>query len=84
VLQAFEYVRSGDAEAGLVSGSVVKGDSVRLLPIDDQLHDTIVQALGVVEGSPRRAEAEAFARFVLGEAGRGVLERSGFHLPGKP
>jgi molybdate transport system substrate-binding protein len=84
VRQAIAYVESGDAEVGLVGRSVADVPGVRVVDVDRSLYDPIVQALGIVARTAHHREAEAFVRFVLGDAGREVLRSHGFQLPAKP
>lgn len=81
VRQALMYAQKGDAEAALVGRAIAGVPEVRAIEIDPDLHEPIVQAMGVVADSPRRAEAEAFAAFVLGPEGQAVLKEFGFRTP---
>ncbi len=78
VRQALLYAQRGDAEAALVGRAIANIPEVRTFEIDPGLYDPIVQALGVVADSSRRADAEAFVTFVLGEEGQGILKEFGF------
>lgn len=79
VLQAFQFVRTGNAEAGLVALSNALGsEGVRVISIDPELHEVIQQVLGVVAGSTLEVEARSFARFLQGAAAQGILLRNGF------
>jgi molybdate transport system substrate-binding protein len=84
VRQALQYVQTGNAESGLVGLSTAAGGEVRLVDVDRSLYDPIVQALGVVSASPRKAEAEDFAAFVLGPKGQALLKSHGFRAPEGP
>lgn len=83
VRQALQYVQTGDAEAGIVALSVADVAEIEWTPIDEALHAPLEQALGVVAGSPRAGAARAFAAFVNGPAGRPIMQRYGFLLPGE-
>jgi molybdate transport system substrate-binding protein len=78
VRQALLYAQKGDAEAALVGRAIANVPEVRSIEIDPALCDPIVQALGIVADSPRRADAEAFTTFVLGEEGQAILKEFGF------
>lgn len=78
VRQAFEYVRSGDAEVGLVGRSVAGAKGVRVISLAPDAYAPIIQGMGVVAASKRPADAEAFARFVLGDVGQAILRDFGF------
>jgi molybdate transport system substrate-binding protein len=76
--QALLYAQKGDAEAALVGRAIASVPGVQVVEVDPQLYDPIVQALGIVAASSRTADAEQFARFVLGEDGQRILRESGF------
>ncbi len=78
VRQALQFVQSGNAEAGLVGRSIAKVKGVRVLEIDPDLYDPIVQGLGIVARSAHPGEARAFADFLLGERGQEILAAGGF------
>lgn len=78
VRQALLYAQKGDAEAALVGRAIAGVPEVRTVEIDPALHDPIVQAMGIVADSPRRADAEAFVAFVMGEDGQAILKEFGF------
>ena len=65
VRQALLYVQDGNAEAGLVGRAIARVEGVRIVEINADLYDPIIQALGIVAASSRSAEAESFAEFVL-------------------
>ncbi len=76
--QALLYAQKGDAEAALVGRAITKVPEVRVVDVDPQLYDPIIQALGVVSASARHADADRFARFVLGQDGQMILRDAGF------
>ncbi len=78
VRQALLYAQKGDAEAALVGRAIASVPEVRPVEVDPALYDPIVQALGIVAATRRTADAEAFARFVLGEEGQAILKEFGF------
>ncbi|MFI5459939.1 MAG: molybdate ABC transporter substrate-binding protein [Isosphaerales bacterium] len=78
VRQALMYAQEGNAEAALVGRAIANVPEIRSVEVDPQLYDPIIQALGVVTASARSADAEQFARFVLGEEGQGILKEFGF------
>jgi molybdate transport system substrate-binding protein len=81
VRQALQFVETGNAEAGFASHANARTAKVRVVEIDPQHYDPIVQALGVITRSKRAEDAEAFARFVLGDEGRKGLSEFGFKPP---
>jgi molybdate transport system substrate-binding protein len=81
---ATEYVRSGNAEAGLVALSlVIHEPAVTYVTLDDSLHQPIRQALAVVRGTKNEDLARRFVAFIRGPEGRAVLEEYGFAVPGE-
>jgi molybdate transport system substrate-binding protein len=78
VRQALLYAQTGDAEAALVGRAIASVPEIRPVEVDPALYDPIVQALGIVAATRRLADAEAFARFVLGEEGQAILKDFGF------
>lgn len=81
VRQALQFVRTGNAEVGLVGLAIADVPEIRAIPIDGSLHEPIDQALGVIARRGHAEAAESFARFLIGEAGQGILKRYGFHPP---
>ncbi len=73
VRQALIYAQKGDAEAALIGRAIARVPEIRVVEIDPLLYDPIIQALGVVAATNRPADAESFARFVLGDEGQKIL-----------
>lgn len=88
VSQTLQFVQSGNAEIGIVALSLAVAPPIRttgrywLIPA--YLHRPIRQAAGVVAASRHPAQATAFLTFLNGPAGRQVMRRYGFTLPGEP
>jgi len=82
VSAATEYVRSGNAEAGLVALSlVIQEPAVTYVTVDDSLHQPIQQALAVIRGTKKEELARRLVTFIRGPEGRAVLEKYGFVVP---
>ena len=84
VAQAAYFVQSGAADAGLVAQSLAAGPKRRgkSWVVPQSAHDAIRHG-GVVLASARHPEeALKFRDFLTGPAGRGILKRLGFSLPG--
>lgn len=87
VVQALQYVRTGNADAGLValglvlSGDVEGGSALPHRVVDADLHAPILQAAGVVRASPHAARAGDFLAWLTGPDGRAILRRFGFEPP---
>jgi molybdate transport system substrate-binding protein len=85
VLGTFQFVKSGNAEAGIgaLSLAMTMGD-VSYVLIDEALHDPLEQALVVCTGGKNAEGGGRFAAFVNGPEGRSIMRRFGFTLPGEP
>jgi molybdate transport system substrate-binding protein len=82
VIAATEYVRSGNAEAGLVAlALVIHEPALTYETVDESLHQPIRQALAVIRGTHNEALARRFIALVGGPEGRAVLEKYGFVVP---
>lgn len=77
---------AGDADAAIVALSlaIAAGDRGEWVLIDEALHQSLEQSLVVITDDPDRLEAAAaFAALVNAPAGREVMTRYGFVLPGE-
>jgi len=87
ISQTFQFVQTGNADIGIVALSLAIAPTVRptgrywLVP--SYLHRPIRQGAGAVTRSSRQDLARAFLAFVNGPAGRPVMRRYGFTLPGE-
>jgi len=85
VRQAFEFVVSGNAEAGLVSRSLMKSvpaasrTSCRQLPLES--YPPLDQAAVVTRHGAGNRLARSFVEFLSGPEAREILERYGFLRP---
>jgi molybdate transport system substrate-binding protein len=78
VREAFEFARTGNADAAFTARSVVLGSTGRVTAIDPTLYVPIVESLGVTAHAEHPADARAFAAFVRSDAGGAVLTAHGF------
>jgi molybdate transport system substrate-binding protein len=81
-------VETGNAEVGILALSLALAADERgvgtWVPVDPALHEPLQQDLLVTASDPgRAASARAFADLVDSEAGREVMRRYGFLLPGE-
>ncbi len=87
VSMALQLVQTGNADVAIVALSLGLAPSVaaqgRSWLIPAALHDPIRQAAGVVARSRQPDRARAFLAFVNGAAGRPIMVRYGFVLPGE-
>ncbi|HUF76499.1 MAG TPA: molybdate ABC transporter substrate-binding protein, partial [Longimicrobiales bacterium] len=84
IAHTLQFVRTGNADLGIVALSLLRGAPGEPLPhvlLDGALHQPLRQVAGVVTASRRADRARAFLDFVLSPEGRDVLARYGFELP---
>jgi molybdate transport system substrate-binding protein len=82
VQQTLQYAQSGNAEAAIVALSLATVTPGDFVVVDAALHDPIDQALVVCGAGPDR-RGRAFVSYVNSDAGRKVMRRFGFLLPGE-
>ncbi len=78
VSQALQYAESQNADAAIVSWTLIAAKGGTLLPAN---HAPIRQAVGIVTGTKQPALARQFVEFLLGPAGRAVLSAHGLTPP---
>lgn len=84
VSQTFQFVRTGNADAGVVALSLAIGTpGTRYTVIDAALHDPIAQSAGVIARTRQSRAASDFLAFVNGPTGRPIMKKFGFTLPGE-
>jgi len=81
VRQTLELFDSGNADAVLTSGALLKGRDADVLPAE--WHAPIVQKAGVVAASSNRDAAEKFLDFLVSPAGQDIFAQFGFGSPPK-
>ncbi len=85
VAQAAQFVRTGDAQAGLISRSLAQTPELaqagRYWVVPQEMYPPLVQSAVVLSRAAARGEAERFLDFVRSEAGRKMLRRHGFLDP---
>ena len=86
VSDTYRLATSGNADAALVSLSLVIANSNggQYVVIPSDAHTPLEQALVVTAKKPRSASAKAFIAMVSSTAGRSVMLKYGFLLPGDP
>lgn len=85
ISQTLQYAETGNVDVALValSLSIAAGDAGRWVLVPDTLHNPLNQSLAVVTSTAHEAEARQFAAFVNSDAGREIMRRYGFLLPGE-
>lgn len=81
VRQAFEFARTGNADAVITSWTLLADQGGVLLPAAD--HAPIRQSGGVVRGAGNARAARAFLEFLAGPEGQRLLSRYGLFPPSR-
>ncbi len=83
VQQTQQFAETGNAEAAIISLSLAVGSKGKWFRIDESLHEPIDQAAVVIQQARRPGAARRFVAFVGEPAGREIMRRYGFLLPGE-
>lgn len=84
ISQTFQFVATGNADAGVVALSLAIGTpGTRYTVIDAALHQPIAQSAGVLARTRQPVTAREFLAFVNGGPGRPIMKKYGFALPGE-
>ncbi len=82
IAQTAQFVRTGNADAGILALSVALGaPDTRYTLVDAGLHAPLVQAAAVLARSKQPDRAKAFLALVRGERGVPIMKKYGFALP---
>src|SRR5262249_60034941 len=81
VKQLVAKVQLGEAEAAWVYSTDAAGADVRTIDVPDQFNVVAEYPAAVVKDAPRAELARAFLVYLLSDASRAVLHRSGFAVP---
>lgn len=81
VSQALQYVRTGNADAGLVALSLTRGAKLNVAPLDPKDYRPLRQTAGVVADSPSEQEARAFVSYLAEPAVQDILSSFGYLPP---
>jgi molybdate transport system substrate-binding protein len=84
IRQAAQYLATGAVEAAILSRSVASDPALVTADVEPTLHRPIVQAAGIVAGTPRLQLAQRFLDFVTGDTGWAIMQRYGFTRPVNP
>jgi molybdate transport system substrate-binding protein len=83
VRQTLQFVQTGDAPVGIVALSVAQAPEVTYTLLPAAMHQPLNQAMAVLNTTQNEVAARAFLEFVNGPAGRPVMKKYGFLLPGE-
>jgi molybdate transport system substrate-binding protein len=81
IAMARQYGDSGNADAVFTAYSLVLHDAGQITQVDEKLHQSIEQALGILAASTHQNEARKFADFFLKGSGRESLRQYGYRFP---
>lgn len=84
VAQAAQFAESGNADVAIVSASLIVSSPMLKNGVTVLLQGNsppIVQSAVIVSASKRKAAAQAFLDFVIGDDGREIIRYQGFTLP---
>ena len=83
ISDTLRLAESGNVDVAIVALSLALTSDGAWTLVDAELHAPIDQALAVIAGTAHEPEARAFAAFVTSDAGREIMRRHGFVLPGE-
>ncbi|HRQ37006.1 MAG TPA: molybdate ABC transporter substrate-binding protein [Chloroflexota bacterium] len=85
IAQTLHYAETGNADVSIMalSLSIAEGDDGKWSLIPADLHAPLNQALAVISSTKQEAAARQFAAYVNSPAGRSIMQRYGFVLPGE-
>lgn len=83
VAQTQQFAESGNVDAAIISLSLSIGSKGRWVLIPQESYKPLDQALGVVRGAKNERGARSFIEFIYSPAGRAVMVKYGFVLPGE-
>ena len=81
VSQTKQYAATGNAEVAFIPLALVKPGEGNYLEVDDELHQPIDQALGIIKDSLKQAAARQFVDFLLSDEGQELLSKKGYRRP---
>ncbi|HXF68520.1 MAG TPA: molybdate ABC transporter substrate-binding protein [Thermoflexus sp.] len=82
ILQTFQFVQTGQADAGLVALALVRSGDLPWVLIPQEWHQPIDQGLAVLRRTSQESIARDFVAFILSPEGQAILRRYGFEAPG--
>lgn len=81
VSQAKQYAATGNAEVAFIPLALLKPGEGTYIEINEELHQPINQALGIIKDSSKQAAARQFVDFLLGPEGQELMLRNGYSKP---
>lgn len=81
VLQAMQYIETGNVSAGMISKSVARSEEMAYIPIDQNLYEPLAHFIGIVADSDQKEKARRFTAFLQQKEAVKIMEKYGFDLP---
>ena len=81
VSQAKQYAATGNAEVAFIPLALLKPGEGSYLEVDEETHQPIDQALGIIKDSTNQVAARQFVGFLLSDEGQELLSRKGYRKP---
>jgi molybdate transport system substrate-binding protein len=81
IMEALQFVETGNADAGIVARSISDRPNGRWILIDPSLYQPLNQAVCVIRSTRQEQLARRFLLFLSGPAAQSALVRYGFTLP---
>jgi molybdate transport system substrate-binding protein len=81
IMEALQFVETGNADAGIVARSISDRPTGRWTPIDPSLYRPLNQAVCAIRSTRQQQLARRFISFLSGRAAQSALKRYGFTIP---
>lgn len=83
IAQAYDYVRTGNVDAGIISLSMLKDSKSKYLLINRHLYHPIGQWAGVINNNHNQKEARKFLDYLSRPDAQKILKSFGYKIPSK-
>ncbi len=80
IAQAFAFVQSGNADAGLIALSLARGDGGAWIEVPGDLHGPIRQDAALLKRGADNPAARAFFAWLSSPAARGIIRAAGYEV----
>ncbi len=81
VIQALQYVQSGNTPVGIVAEPISNVPEISSVPLDEGLYSSVEHTLAVVKETPNPEIAKDLAGFICSSEGIEIIEGYGFYEP---
>ncbi|PYZ92014.1 molybdate ABC transporter substrate-binding protein [Salipaludibacillus keqinensis] len=85
ITDALTQLETGNAEVGIIALSLFKAqqDELSFTLLEEELHEPLEQAIGVIERTEHEEEGREFIAFIQEGSGKEIMEKYGFVVPGE-